>query len=504
MRILLDTNVLIHREAATVRKPEVGVLFGWLDKLGIEKCIHPLSLAEIRSHDDQRVVNSFNIKLSSYVQLQTLAPESPPIEALRKSDSSTNSHNDTSILKELYAKRVDFLLTEDRGIHAKARLLGVSDKVFTIDDFLEKVTAEHPELTTYKVLSVKRVRFGQLNLVDSFFDSFRSDYRGFDEWYNRKSDDYAYACCADDASLLAFLYLKVEDEREPYPDITPLFSAKRRLKIGTFKVTMNGYKLGERFLKIVFDNAIIQRAEEIYVTIFEHDADQDRLIKLLQDWGFVRHGYKTSFSGRELVLVRKFEAVANRTTPKIAFPYMARAARKYIVPIYPAYHTELLPDSILRTEDAEDFEDNKPNRNAIRKVYISRSYRRDMQSGDIVVFYRTASGGHAHHTSVATTLGIVERVIGNIPSESEFIALCRKRSVFSDDQLREHWNYNRGNRPFVVHFLYTYSLPKRPNLALLKAEGIISEAPRGFDLLRPDAFERLLVISNANPRLVVD
>ena len=46
------------------------------------------------------------------------------------------------------------------------------------------------------------------------------------------------------------------------------------------------------------------------------------------------------------------------------------SARKFIVPIYPTYHTELLPDSILNTETAEDFEDNKSNRNALSKVYI--------------------------------------------------------------------------------------------------------------------------------------
>jgi len=29
---------------------------------------------------------------------------------------------------------------------------------------------------------------------------------------------------------------------------------------------MNGFKLGERFLKIVFDNALQQKVDEIYVT----------------------------------------------------------------------------------------------------------------------------------------------------------------------------------------------------------------------------------------------
>ena len=127
-----------------------------------------------------------------------------------------------------------------------------------------------------------------------------------------------------------------------------------------------------------------------------------------------------------------------------------------------------------------------------------------MSRGDILVFYRTASGGAAHYTSVATTLGIVEAVITEISDETEFIRVCRKRSVFSDAQLKKHWNYRPSNRPFVVDFLYTYSLPKRRNLAALKENNIIKEAPRGFEEISDPAFSRLIDISHANKSLIVD
>ena len=72
---------------------------------------------------------------------------------------------------------------------------------------------------------------------------------------------------------------------------------------------MNGFKLGERFLKIIFDNALRQNAEEIYVTIFPTTAGQQRLVKLLQDFGFVEHGTKAGPYGKELVLVRSMKQV---------------------------------------------------------------------------------------------------------------------------------------------------------------------------------------------------
>jgi hypothetical protein len=49
------------------------------------------------------------------------------------------------------------------------------------------------------------------------------------------------------------------------------------LKFGTLKVNLSGYKLGERFLKIVFENSIKQRVHEIYVTIFPRSIEQQRL-----------------------------------------------------------------------------------------------------------------------------------------------------------------------------------------------------------------------------------
>ena len=66
MRVLLDTNILIHREAATVVRRDIGRLFFWLDKLKCDKCVHPASLEEIGKHQDARVRSTFEAKLQSY------------------------------------------------------------------------------------------------------------------------------------------------------------------------------------------------------------------------------------------------------------------------------------------------------------------------------------------------------------------------------------------------------------------------------------------------------
>lgn len=502
MKALLDTNILIHREAAVAIRQDIGVLFNWLDRLSIEKWIHPASIEEISKHEDKRVRKSFAAKLASYRELKAIAPITPEVRAVGELyDVSENDRRDTALLNELFVNHVDYLVTEDRGIAKKAEQLQIGDRVFTIDAFLEKVTAENPLLVDYGVLSVRKVLFGTIEHSDPFFDSFRGEYPDYDRWFARKSQEGAYVSTQGE-SIVAFLYLKPEDEREPYPDIDPPFTPKRRLKIGAFKVVLNGFKLGERFLKIVFDNAVRLRVEEIYVTIFPESLERERLIRLLEDFGFACHGQKTNSYGTEKVYVRDFSPRVDTGHPCLTFPFFSRSSRTFLVPIYPEYHTELLPDSILRTESPMDYVEHQPHRNAIRKVYVCRSYFRNLEPGDNIVFYRT--GGY--HRSVVSAVGIVEKVHQDIRDEKHFIDLCRHRSVFSDKQLHEQWSY-RSTRPFVVDFLYAYSFPRRPNMEALIRNGVIMDvhsAPRGFEQITPPQFQSILRLSQTDESIVVD
>ena len=504
MRILLDTNILIHREANRVINEDIGILFAWFDKLKYEKCIHPLSLHEIRKYKDQDTVKTIEAKIKNYSLLKTEVPESDEIQVIRdKYDQDENDEIDTSLLKEVFNDRVSYLITEDRKIHRKASELGIDNLVFSIDGFLEKVTAENPELTDYKTLSVSKEYFGNIDVTDIFFDSFRNDYQGFNKWFNSKSDEIVYICRADSGEIVAFLYIKVEGQHENYSDIEPAFSKSKRLKIGTFKVVSNGFKLGERFLKIAFDNALRNKVEKIYVTLFDYTDEQERLIGLLSDWGFCKFGVKHTPTGDEQVYVKDFYPTPDQKFPKNTYPFIDKDRRYFIVPIYPEYHTELFPDSILNNESPNDFVENQPHRNAIQKVYISRSYFKGLKPGDIIVFYRT--GGY--YRGVVTTIGVVDNIFTNISDENEFISLCRKRSVFSDKQLAEHWNYNQRNRPFVVDFLYLYSLPKRPNLQSLIDMGIIrdtSSVPRGFEEITRKQFKLILGASESDESFIIN
>jgi hypothetical protein len=500
MKALLDTNIIIHREASRVVNQDVGILYRWLDRAKYTKCVHSLTVSEIEKYKNQQTVETFQIKLDSYERIDIPSPLQPELKSVSvKIDVNENDIIDTQLLNEVFVGRVDILITEDKKIRKKADALGIADKVFTIDSFLEKTFAEHPDLVNYKVLNVQKLKFGRINLDDDFFTSLKEDYVGFDKWFIKKYDEEAYITVnSNNGLLLSFLYLKVEDKDEKYMDINPAFSSKKRLKVGTFKVINNGFRLGERFIKIVFDNALKNKVEEIYVTIFDKRDEQRRLIDLLEQWGFVLWGKKND----EFVYVRDFSLKTNKLNLKQAYPFISRNKNCFIVPIYEEYHTELLPDSILNTESTEEFIEDFPHRNGINKVYVSRAMMPHPSVGDLLIFYRT--GGY--YKSVISTIGIVQEVKYDFDSENDFLIYCRKSSVFPENKLSEMWNYS-SIKPFVVRFLYVYSFPHRINmkeLIDLKVLSGVNDAPRGFKHISKEQFNNILKATKSDESFIID
>ncbi|HEY8781055.1 MAG TPA: PIN domain-containing protein [Mucilaginibacter sp.] len=487
MNILLDTNIIIHREASKVINPNIGLLFYWIDRLKHVKVIHPVTVEELNRNIDSKTVETMNIKIKSYRLIRNEAPLTAEIKKVSAQiDTTANDLNDTKILNEIYANRIDILISEDKKIHAKAKLLSIDDRVFTIQKYLEKVISENPELVNYKVLAVKKVDFAQVDVNDKFFDSFREDYQEFNQWFDKKADEISYVCY-DNNVISAFLYIKVEEKSEHYPTIQPGFCQKKRLKIGTLKVTNNGFKIGERFLKIIFDNALQYKVDEIYVTIFNKRPEQELLIEMLLEWGFVYHGIKSTQNGDEKVYIRPFgkKVPVNTEFPKFTYPFFSRDTDKYIIKIEPQYHTELFPDSINTREQPRHYTDNEPHRNRISKVYISHSKDRNLRSGDVIIIYRIGETDPKKYSSTVTTICIVENIIDNIQSFEDFLAICNRRTVISKQDLKTNfWDKYPNYRPFVINFLYAHSFPTpKPTLDDLNNLGIIPDIknmPRGF------------------------
>lgn len=126
-----------------------------------------------------------------------------------------------------------------------------------------------------------------IDIKDDFFDSLKNDYRGFENWYSKKSQERckAYVTKYNNGKIGSFLMLKVEDENEDYLRFDEPFKKGKRLKISTFKVSNTGNKIGENYIKIIDNVALKNNVEEIYVTVFK---GQKELIKLFLEYGFVQ------------------------------------------------------------------------------------------------------------------------------------------------------------------------------------------------------------------------
>ena len=145
-------------------------------------------------------------------------------------------------------------------------------------------------------MPLTKMRFEKINLSDPFFDSLKDDYEEFEDWFKRKSELEAYVSHNDLGLIDGFLYLKVE--KQALDDMIPMHGVKTRVKLGTFKIDAHGTKLGERFIRVMFDYACRNRINEIYVTIFDKHVS---LISLLTKYGFelVSRKNKTTKDGQE-------------------------------------------------------------------------------------------------------------------------------------------------------------------------------------------------------------
>ena len=492
MKVLLDTNIIIHRENKRLTNFSIGSLFYWLDNLQYKKCIHPFTLGELMKYRDAETQKVLDIKLCAYNLLRAPAePKTDFIETVGVKDK--HDEVDNALLYQVYADRVGYLITEDRAIRDKAAKLGIADRVFSIDAFISKCVDENPPLVSYKFLRVEKQLFVQIEVKDPFFNSLRKDYPDFDSWFNRKAEEEAYTFRLDTGDLVGFLYLKVEGSSENYSDIKPPFKPKKRLKIGTFKVESTGLRLGERFLKIIFDNALQQKVDEIYVTLFEDREELVALRLLLEAWGFVYHGKKDT---QESVYVKTVGKWDNNRTVKKNFPNVKDKANKFILPIFPQYHTDLFPDSQLRTEKI--FVEDKAHRYALEKIYVCWSPNiTEVVPGDIILIYRTKDNRNktATFSSVVTSICVVNGY-QKITSLKQLLYLCKNRSVFSTSQLTDFWNRKKGNMT-VLNLIYLKTLKKKPILRDLYTLGIVDPGtgPRPFTRLTDEKFRAILKVA---------
>lgn len=489
--ILLDTNIFIKRESSNNVSFEINTLFKWLDKKHLKKYLHKSTIGELKSHKDEKVKNAMLAKASSYDILPSFASEKDDYfeYIVNQYSQDTNSKIDNTLLLEVYNDNVGILLTDDGAILKKAKDLFIRDKVITSAELLEYFERTYPKNIEYKMLAVELKRFDEVDINSSFFDTLREDYEGkrFDDWFKKKGNEKAYVFEDNDEKIKGFLYLKIEEENENYFDIEPILSPKRRLKVGTFKIERTGFRLGERFLKIIFENAIKWNVDEAYVTLFEGKRQEVCALKgIMEQWGFVKHGYKKS--NGELVLVKDMKQYKDTETPKFNYPLLKKDRNHYFLPIYAKYHTDLFPDNILKNEDMHLYEDKLAHRYAIEKIYLTGAYNIKAKAGDIILIYRVGDGWYKNYSSMVTGMAIVQEVV-KTKNVEECISICKDKSIFKEEDIRAVYS----KYPIVLKVLDYKPFTHKITLDELRNCGIVDRysGPRPFTFITQEQFDTI-------------
>lgn len=489
--VLLDTNIFIKRESSNNVSFEISNLFKWLDKKQLKKYLHKNIIEELKSHKDEKVKNAMLAKASSYDILPSFTSEKDDYfeHIVNQYSQDANSKIDNALLLEVYNDNVGILLTDDNAILKKAKDLFIRDKVVTSAELLEYFERTYPQNIEYKMLAVKLKRFDEVDINSSFFDTLREDYEGkkFDDWFKKKGNEKAYVFEDNDEKLKGFLYLKIEDENENYSDIEPILSPKRRLKVGTFKIERTGFRLGERFLKIIFENAVKWDVDEAYVTLFEDKRQEVCALKsIMEQWGFVKHGYKRS--NGELVLVKDMKHYKDTETPKFNYPILKKDRNHYFLPIYAKYHTDLFPDNILKNEDMHLYEDKLAHRYAIEKIYLTGAFNIPAKAGDMVLIYRMGEGWYKNYSSVVTGMAIVQDIV-KTKNVEECVSICKDKSIFKEKSIRDMYS----RRPTVLKVLDYKPFKHKITLDELRRYGIVDQGvgPRSFAYITKEQFDTI-------------
>lgn len=339
--------------------------------------------------------------------------------------------------------------------------------------------------------------FANINIHDKFFDSLRNDYLGFNDWYVGKQDQDAYVQYNTNGDIEGFLYMKLE--YNTVSDITPPIITDKILKIGTFKIDAHGTLLGERFIKIILDYAISENVNVCYVTIFPKHKS---LIKLIEKFGFKKYGVKEHDSCSEWVFLKNMRNITgdiNKDYPLINI----QGGKKYLLSIYPKYHSILFPDSILINEDKNILKDVS-HTNSIHKIYVSSMDNIEhLKYGDTLVIYRTAPDGKsAEYTAVATSICVVQEIKDQnaFTNFEEFFNYACRYSVFNRDDLR-YW-YKRGGCK-AIKLTYNIALNKRiVRHDLIEKIGLKREIYWGFFELSTKEFAEIVNLGQINQDVI--
>jgi len=504
-KLLLDTNIFIPLEDPRIVPPAIAELAQKAHRYGIELYLDEACIEDIRRDPDLERREATLSKLRKFPVLDSIAHRKLADQESRFGPiRDDNDRCDVLMLDTLDLGIVDFLITEDLGVHRRAAFAGLRRRVFTLEETASWIQRTY-EPRDFRLRHIEARKAYQISIDEPLFASVREDYKPkFDEWWAKCQAAHRDCWIVNIDGNLAGLVVRKD---ETHAEALTVHPGPRILKICTLKmkVEYQGEKFGEQLLKKIFWFAQGNAYDLIYVTVFPK---HELLITLLRTFGFETTQVR---SNGELVMERPLhlaESVAlaeGDSHLKFALRRYPRycdgpSVAKYVIPIQSEFHTILFPEIaevgdlplfpqerfLLSTSRARD----KTPGNTIRKVYICRSPTRTLLAGDIVLFYLGRSEKLTRSQSV-TTVGIIEHVelAKNI---GDLVRRVGRRSVYARQDL-EAMKPSPTAPVLVIDFLLMGHFNPALALTTLLQSGIfVRRPPQSIKRLDDDSYSTLM------------
>lgn len=480
IKILLDTNLLIYREDHSIVNERVLELTKILyDSNKYKIVIHPSTLDDLSRMKNSNERDILYSKVKIYNIIDRPPKASDDFNKLVGCSKIPNDLIDNNLLYAVYKDCVSYFITNDKKLRNKAKKINIENRVLSIDEAIKLFKPlEEKEIRTPAFIQSEYLY--NIELDDVFFDSLKNDYKGFEDWYKKKSQEgkMAYITRDDKNNISSFLMIKIEDENEDYSSFREPFEKNIRLKIATFKVANTGNKIGESYIKIIINEAIKNKVNEIYVTVF---GKQEALIYLFSEYGFVQKTTKMTEKSdssieEELVFVKSMN---DDTYPNFNWSNK----NSFIVPIQQQYHEMLFPESETFTQlSFGDLKGINTYSNTIKKAYICKAHTRQIKSGDILLFYAS------EHKRSITTIGIVDSVFTNFLSPEDLYDMAKKRTVYSLNEIKSNFSSNSK----LILFKYYKTLENPISYNKLIENRILINAPMSIVKVDSSKVEKLV------------
>lgn len=236
MKFLIDTNIFIPLEPVSLEdieilSPDAARMHRLIQQNEHQVFLHPKSRVDI-SKDENLERRELSLRaFEKYPPLEgAVSPFIDFTMVIGEAEPDSNNDIDNHLLFAVYNNAVDFFVSEDRGIHKKARRLGIENRVFRIIDVIRML--EQLASTDVDIIfpAIEMVKAYAVNLRDPIFDSLREGYPGFDDWFAKCQTQHRKCFVVSDGGGLDAICLLKDEAGGEYGMMGKV------LKVCTFKV----------------------------------------------------------------------------------------------------------------------------------------------------------------------------------------------------------------------------------------------------------------------------